>query len=349
MSTDKMLILCSLMFLQGQAGKPEVPVWKNPGCATIQGWKNGGFRQDPSVPHKCTNVTACQALLKERGDSSWANYNGWGNWYEEVAKAANNPAAPATGYTGGCGTGYTGRGTSSPEPSSYSPPASPEFSEPVVQPDAVLHEAPAAATSSRNAPARPSPAKPSAQATPPNAPAFPRPPSNASETAAATTPSVEAAPGKPRTSKRQRRQAKRDADAENYRKTIAKEAAAAEQLRQTQHAKAKKMQASAQKLQTERANKVAENREKLARKGIAPRGRGPNKARRSAPPSPKEVKEPKKIHYSLLSSKQIDQAKRLRALGKEVGKRKRAGQANANRRRFPAAKRAKPSPNRSTN
>jgi len=327
MSTDKMLILCSLMFLQGQAGKPEVPVWKNPGCATIQGWKNGGFRQDPSVPHKCTNVTACQALLKERGDSSWANYNGWGNWYEEVAKAANNPAAPATGYTGGCGTGYTGRGTSSPEPSSYSPPASPEFSEPVVQPDAVLHEAPAAATSSRNAPARPSLAKPSAQATPQSAPACPRPPSDASETAAATTPSVEAAP-KPRSlpsqlTKKQRKQAKRDADAEKRQQTIANEADA-KKLRQTQKAaEVAERQADAQKLQTERANKVAENREKLARKGIAPRGRGPNNARRSRSPSPspKEVKEPVK--------RSSDQVKRLLAdlaVKKEEIKRTRAGQ-----------------------
>merc|ERR1711964_243806 len=78
-----------------------------------------------------------------------------------------------------------------------------------------------------------------------------------------------------------------------------------------------------QKLQTERANKVAENREKLARKGIAPRGRGPNNARRSRSPSPspKEVKEPVK--------RSSDQVKRLLAdlaVKKEEIKRTRAGE-----------------------
>merc|ERR1711964_640958 len=66
-----------------------------------------------------------------------------------------------------------------------------------------------------------------------------------------------------------------------------------------------------------RAIQVAKNlkiQEKLADRGILSRGnrrkRGPNKAPCSAPPSPKAPME--------LSSKQIDQAERLRALGKEV-------------------------------
>merc|ERR1711964_290339 len=165
-----------------------------------------------------------------------------------------------------------------------------------------------------------------------------------------TTPSVDAAPGKPRPlrkqNRKQRSQAKRDADAENYRQTIANEADA-KKLRQTQKAAevAEKQAADREN----RAIQVAKNlkiQKKLADKRIASRFGGnrrkrrPNNAPCSVPPSPKAPVE--------LSSKQIDQVERLRALGKEVRKRKIAGQANANRRRFPAAKRAKPSPNRST-